>query len=732
MSEEIESRYLVPDRPIFDHLCRVRRLGEMRVAHRRTQRLRDVYLDTPGRALLRQGWASRVRRSRGSCIVTLKGPRHGQGAVWERAQFEVSLAQPSLRVEEWPAGDVRTRIQELTGGSALSELVRLRQVRHCAELWDDDRLVGELSLDVVNMAGKGLEHTSLMLEAELAESGTSEDLDVLDDTLINVYGLVPEPRSKLQRALALVETSEQLDTDLWQRVQPATPQVIATRYGVDPKRAALAEAFAMRLCDILGSASGISERGRLLLSAAAWLHEIGRETDPDNPQIAGRDLILRQQLAGLTETETEIVALAVLLHRGKITPESIDTSLTAEWPAAVRSEALSIAALLRIAVTLSRRLPEPEGILETRQVSGGLRVVLYVPGQDAQIARRAARRATRRSDLWGIVSDVRLEWASITPSEDGEALTLARPANILGLNRWDGMPVAAHKILAFYYQRMLDHEAGTRLGEDIEELHAMRVATRRLRSALRLMGPYLGTPLTDPVNDSLRRLARVLGNVRDMDVALLKMDAYRETLTAEDGQHLKPLRRVWQRRRDQAHSSMMRYLDSRAYTRLHERMTALLEALQRQERQVSDHEQVGFIAPRMVYLYWQATRAYSAVLRNAPAELLHLLRIDCKRLRFALEFFADVLPSDVAALVDEVVGVQDHLGTMRDEIVAIEMIDVYLAHPRTRRTRQAAMDYRACCDASRAQLLETFPQAWSRLDHGSMSQVVEAMVQPED
>jgi|GEM_PF-1272207 len=732
MSEEIESRYLVPDRGIFDRLCRVRRLGEMRVAHRHTQRLRDVYLDTPGRALLRQGWASRVRRSRGACVVTLKGPRHGQGAVTGRTQLEVSLARPSLRVEQWPAGDVRTRIQELTGGSALSELVRLRQVRHTAELWDKDRLVGELSLDLVTMAGKDLEHTSLMLEAELAESGTSEDLEVLDATLINVYGLVPEPRSKLQRALALVETSEQLDADLWQRVQPATPQVIATRYGADLKRAGLAEAFAMRLCDILGHASGISERGRSLLSAAAWLHEIGRETDPDNRHIAGRDMILRQQLAGFTDTEREIVALAVLLHRGKITPESIDTSLSVDWPAAVRSEGLSIAALLRIAVALSRRLPDPEGILEARQVSGGLRVVLYVPGLDTRITRRAARRAARRSDLWGMVSDVRLEWASMRPSEDGEALTLARPANILGLNRWDSMPAAAHKILAFYYQRMLDHEAGTRLGEDIEELHAMRVATRRLRSALRLMGPYLGTPLADPVHDSLRRLARVLGNVRDMDVALLKIDAYRQTLQSNDGEHLQPLQRVWQRRRDQAHDSMMRYLDSRAYTRLHERTTALLEALQRQERQVPELEQAGHIAPRMVYLYWQATRAYTAVLPHAPAALLHLLRIDCKRLRFALEFFADVLPSDVAALVDEVVGIQDHLGNMRDEIVAIEMMDLYLAHPRTRRTRRAVMEYRASCDAARAALLETFPQVWRRLDHRRISQAIEAMVQAED
>jgi CHAD domain-containing protein len=256
----------------------------------------------------------------------------------------------------------------------------------------------------------------------------------------------------------------------------------------------------------------------------------------------------------------------------------------------------------------------------------------------------------------------------------------------------------------------------------------MRVATRRLRSALRLLGPYLGTPLAEPVNEGLRRLARVLGAVRDMDVALIKIEAYRQGLPAERTPGLEPLVATWRHRRTLAHVRLMRYLDGHAYATLHDRMSALLQALQGKERQVPEEQQVGQIAPRMVYLYWKATRAYTVLLPHATAELMHLLRIDCKRLRFALEFFGDALPPEIAGLVDEVVRLQDHLGTLRDEIVAMEMIEGYLARPRLRRTREAATGYHDACDASSQTLTESFPSVWASLDRKSISRDIERMV----
>ena len=70
---------------------------------------------------------------------------------------------------------------------------------------------------------------------------------------------------------------------------------------------------------------------------------------------------------------------------------------------------------------------------------------------------------------------------------------------------------------------LLAKESGTRLGEDIEELHDMRVATRRLRAALDLFAEVFPVRAVGLRNE-LRWLAGVLGAVRDLDVQLERMD----------------------------------------------------------------------------------------------------------------------------------------------------------------------------------------------------------------
>ena len=57
-----------------------------------------------------------------------------------------------------------------------------------------------------------------------------------------------------------------------------------------------------------------------------------------------------------------------------------------------------------------------------------------------------------------------------------------------GVEGTDPLAEAGRKILRFHFARMLDREDGTRSGEDIEDLHRMRVATRRMRAAWRLFG----------------------------------------------------------------------------------------------------------------------------------------------------------------------------------------------------------------------------------------------------
>ena len=73
---------------------------------------------------------------------------------------------------------------------------------------------------------------------------------------------------------------------------------------------------------------------------------------------------------------------------------------------------------------------------------------------------------------------------------------------------------------------MLAHDPGTRLGTESEELHQMRVATRRLRAFQRAGSELLDPEWSESVRDELKWLGGALGTVRDLDVLV-------EHLTAE-------------------------------------------------------------------------------------------------------------------------------------------------------------------------------------------------------
>src|SRR3712207_2014084 len=77
----------------------------------------------------------------------------------------------------------------------------------------------------------------------------------------------------------------------------------------------------------------------------------------------------------------------------------------------------------------------------------------------------------------------------------------------------------AFAILRRHFAEMLAHEPGVRLGEDPEDLHDMRVATRRLRAALKLYADAL-PKRAERYESDLRWVAGALGEVRDLDVHL--------------------------------------------------------------------------------------------------------------------------------------------------------------------------------------------------------------------
>jgi CHAD domain-containing protein len=243
---------------------------------------------------------------------------------------------------------------------------------------------------------------------------------------------------------------------------------------------------------------------------------------------------------------------------------------------------------------------------------------------------------------------------------------------------------AGRKILAFHCERMLQHEDGTRAGSDPEELHDMRVATRRQRAALRIVQPHFRRKAVRPVRDGLRAAAGVLGAVRDLDVLLEAARGYQKTLEADESAALQPLLESWAARRDAAREAMLAHLDSREWSAFKQEYGVFLATPGAGARSVVNGELpraqlVAHVVPAEVWQHYGAIRAYESVLPWAAVETLHALRIECKRLRYVLEFFQETLDPEVEEPIGALVALQDHLGLLNDSHVTIGLVREFLA-----------------------------------------------------
>ncbi len=261
------------------------------------------------------------------------------------------------------------------------------------------------------------------------------------------------------------------------------------------------------------------------------------------------------------------------------------------------------------------------------------------------------------------------------------------------------MGVAGQRILQHHFALMLRNEAGTREGKDIEALHDMRVATRRMRAALRVFAPFYRRRAQRKLSKALRTAGRALGKVRDWDVFLENARHYQ----AERSPHadFDVLLADWQAQRDIAQVQLRVWLSGKAYASL----VAHLESFTQ--------------TPPVRNLL-----AYEPFLSKADVTQLHALRIAAKRLRYTLEFFSDVFGEESTAVIKTIKRLQDHLGALNDADVACTRLTHMLstwdetqhAHPLPERYSPYALaEYLAFCHQKRHELLTTFPQAWESL-----------------
>ncbi len=202
---------------------------------------------------------------------------------------------------------------------------------------------------------------------------------------------------------------------------------------------------------------------------------------------------------------------------------------------------------------------------------------------------------------------------------------------------------------------------------DPEHVHDARVATRRLRAALRVFDDVLPDAVLQ-LNQDLRWIAAQLGPVRDLDVQLLRLRATGLELGVSTDLVTYGAWLEQQRAR-----AMAIYRDAVKS----ERFAVLTAALQGLERvtPVPESIPVELDAPERLKPEFRRLRRCAAHLNvDSPASDMHQARIRAKRLRYAVEFFEPIYGKSARRVIARATDLQDLLGDHQDGVVAAQRI----------------------------------------------------------
>jgi CHAD domain-containing protein len=241
-----------------------------------------------------------------------------------------------------------------------------------------------------------------------------------------------------------------------------------------------------------------------------------------------------------------------------------------------------------------------------------------------------------------------------------------------GLRADDSWAEAGRSVLRFHLARMLARVPGVVAGEDPEDVHAMRVAARRMRAAWRVFGDGFERDARRRYLAELRDIGARLGDVRDLDVLIEIVVTYGNQRSARQRAGLQPLLAAWRARREARRVDLVAALGSERFVEFTRDYGAFAEAPGLAARAVGPHAP-GLVRNRMPATIWAAYQdvwAFDGDLATADLATLHELRIAAKWLRYTLEFVREPLEPQATGRSGQVVALQDHLGDQHDQHVA--------------------------------------------------------------
>jgi CHAD domain-containing protein len=254
---------------------------------------------------------------------------------------------------------------------------------------------------------------------------------------------------------------------------------------------------------------------------------------------------------------------------------------------------------------------------------------------------------------------------------------------------------------------LIAHDAGARLAVDPENLHQLRVASRRVRAFLRVARDLVDSDWAAELNGALRRLGQESNQARDLDVLLEHLEHEAPTLGAPDSEAATQLIRMLERDRDTVQAQLEEMLNSGEHHAMLEQLALPVEVAEEPtDRTLAD------LAARELRRLLTQVRA----LGKSPAdEKLHELRIRVKRVRYAAELGGLRGGKSTERVIAAATALQDILGAHQDAVVAEQRIRALAERSEDSRVAFAAGRLAERQRQRRDALQRQLPAAWRRL-----------------
>ncbi|MGA2143067.1 MAG: CHAD domain-containing protein [Brevinematales bacterium] len=235
------------------------------------------------------------------------------------------------------------------------------------------------------------------------------------------------------------------------------------------------------------------------------------------------------------------------------------------------------------------------------------------------------------------------------------------------------------KIFGYYLKVTSNNIYGAQIGNDNEYIHEIRVALRKLRTALQFFQYTLSAENFNYLKNNLKWITLALGKVRDIDVFSSKLKDYVPREILENNPELRDgIRDEVNSLRNERRSEMLGVLHSYRFRHFMEKTALLIESgfQRRDNNSISKISTKQTARDILLGSAGDTVKAAVSFLKNrekATDASIHKLRIRFKRLRYSIEFFEDLLTADEKKFYRLIPPIQEVLGAYVDTFFISEL-----------------------------------------------------------